>query len=301
MLVGTTLRDSGRRVQSMIQQRTIIALFTLLVTLSSAIYFVAEAETGESTPDPLAVESIFGGDTCAPPCFLDMTPGISTAADIEIILDEHPNIARWGISEIGTVIDEHTGLLIEGEYGMLGEDFTDGGSPVYAQLLIENGVLTLIVVRQFYNNDFIVLSDTLAALGEPTQVRLTPGPENTPFLDLLYLDQLMVVTLEADPDTCNVNALGTAFRVTEARYYSPQEAANPVPSGLSGEEQPKLIAYRRLGHQKYIPDDTWQDWLAGRVEMDCVNAWELLPSEEVLPAFNEIFEVNPTVVATSEG
>jgi hypothetical protein len=145
-----------------------------------------------------------------------------------------------------------------------------------------------------------MLADTLSALGEPTQVRLTPGPENTPFLDLLYLDHLMVVTLEADPDSCNVNALGSAFRVIEARYYSPQEAANPVPSGLLGEEQPKLIAYRRLGHQKYIPDATWQDWLAGRVDMDCIDAWELLPSEEILPAFNEVFEITPTVVATSE-
>jgi len=265
--------------------------------------------TQETTPEPTeqTPHSIFSNDTCAPPCWFGLIPGVSTAADALVVLENEeyfikPDEHRAEFSD--GEIDSETGCLVDGQYNF---DMSLFDLPfsynyfAYSHVYVQMGIVDEIMVRM---NEFVTLREALAALGTPDQVRLEFALWSY-YIEFIYLEPRLRVTLTYDhgaarrsdcylPDTLD------DMWVHIIIYYSPESAIELKNVRVSDSltlQQPALTAYGDGGADRYVPPETWESWLRGEVNMSCADAWEALPEEMVLP---EIPVETPTATVTPE-
>jgi hypothetical protein len=248
-------------------------------------------QQGTETPESLTVNqwSILVEDTCNPPCMFGMTPGQTTAAEIEAILASLDAVNLWIRSENPTdVIDAATGYIINGSYAFsLRKSDADPGLAPVVRLILEDSILR--EIRLDPQSRRINLMQVLEVLSQPNQARLLIGPYNTPFLNLVYLEPPMRLMLQSHPVDCVTSNIESSFQVIEMNYYS-EEAAMQLVRGRwggqwlarRGELQPQILAYETLTLEKFIPPEIWQAWLDGEVEVSCGEAWGQLDDDAVL-------------------
>jgi hypothetical protein len=251
----------------------------------------SEEETPTTTPVPM--ESIFPGDTCAPPCWFGITPGKTTAEEARTILPTIKNIGsiEFGDSGIATTKPQ-TGLPPDDIYSFyLGpwERPDTIGIPAN-QMYIKDGIVYKIV---FQPGTFVLLSEVLEKLGKPDSVRLFGHPYFF-WIHLIYLDAGLEVLLVFFPESgCRIEDAANAFWVDIITYHSAESAIEPlVVPGLEETPQPALTAY--LLDERDVSESVFQSWLNGDVKETCLEAWKSLPKEVVYPTLSPTSEPTGT-------
>ena len=287
-------------------RRIVIILLGIAVGLIPSVGLAQEATPEPTEPSP---HSIFSNDTCAPPCWFGLIPGVSTAADALVVLENEeyfikPDEHRAEFSD--GEIDSETGYLVDGQYNF---DMSLFDLPfsynyfAYSHVYVQMGTVDEIMVRM---NEFVTLREALAALGTPDQVRLEFALWSY-YIEFIYLEPRLRITLTYDhgaarrsdcylPDTLD------NMWVDIIIYYSPESAIELRDVWISDTltiQQPALTAYGPGNSVRYVPQETWESWLLGEVSMSCEDAWFSLPEEMILPEI-PVGAATPTATATPE-
>jgi len=223
------------------------------------------------------MQSPFEGDTCAPPCWFGITPGVSTAADVETALDEQADDFHWSRTErSNNQFDPITGLITTGEYAI---GWKNNNYLVYripTIISIKSGVVTTISATL---NQDIRINKVLKILGTPDDIRMTPieGPKF--IINFIYISPPLELRFVEKYDglDCTIETVPLHFQLAIMYYLTPAYAYEAGES----EKQPNLL--RISEGEKQVPVNIWQDWLDGKVEGDCGDAWYELPETFTFP------------------
>lgn len=247
------------------------------------------AGTAQSqTATPIPIRSIFPYDTCAPPCWMGLIPGESTAHDVDTMLEQNQDIiipkdVSTSIHYLPTgelAIDSTTGETLLGTYYFhLGEPYFDQMG-ISNRIEIEDGKVHAILIHP---DQRISLEENLEDLGDPDIVRmmLFSFGNGTTWMDLIYLEPRLRVGLSQDGDDCTVATLREGMAVSRVFYLSPNAAAE-LGRFKYDVDQPRLLEYLHL-EERDVPLDTWQSWLKGEVDQSCAEAWAQLSPPEITP------------------
>lgn len=115
-------------------------------------------------------------------------------------------------------------------------------------------------------NEYITLEQALDVLRQPDIIRFIIGPHGIPYVDLVYTEPRLEVTLRADRNQCTVQNIGEVFWVTDIDYYSPN----------AFEELGVLESKQEIGIYD-VPSETWDAWWSGAVDMACYEAEQQCP------------------------
>jgi hypothetical protein len=270
--------------------RTIHILFLLLLGI---IVPSAHIHSQETTPEPpnQEIQSIFSEDTCAPPCWFDITPGESTSADVAELLARICPIPIVGHEFEQGTLDPETGYVIDGEY-QFNFCYREDGRDNYdymryipsSSIPIHNGKIDSI---RLFMHQYYTAPEALTAFGQPDQVRFHWGYGYI-IIDFIYLElRLRVISefvgwLDEERD-CNVAKIEEYFVIHELTYFSPEAAIAPGHTTRQDIEtpQPALIVYQKV--DRYVPPEVWEAWINDEVDMDCIDAWRGLSTEMILP------------------
>ncbi|MFN8373843.1 MAG: hypothetical protein U0694_13330 [Anaerolineae bacterium] len=236
------------------------------------------------TPQPFAVRSIFANDTCAPPCWFGLTPGVSTAEDAALLLEAHP---EWFIGpdwrglrpETSGRVNRETGYVIDGNYNFnlaIEWQRPATGYEGYSRIIIEDNYVDRlrIVVREY-----VTLAQALDALGNPDIVRFTSPESDHMRLTLIYSDlrlRILLISIDKE-DNCSLANLGQDFWADELYYYSPHAAEEPAMLPFIDAQQPALFAYET--YDRDVSLDIWESWISGEVGLSCEEAYMQLPKK----------------------
>lgn len=251
----------------------------------------------EVTQTPTVPYSIFADDTCAPPCWMGLIPGESTAADVEAMLaenqdlidPEHVSMSLARLESGEFAIDPNTGEVIRATYNFnITVPYFDTMGTT-SRVLIREGIVYKIVIHA---HERITLTEVLESFSEPEIVRMGVFHTLLPDLLFVYLDTRIRVKLKLDNTDCNVATLQDEMIVSSVSYFSPDAAIELERYEPNGVEQPALIYLH--SNDRDVPLDLWQSWLDGEVDMSCEEAWELLPEPEITPVVEMTAEPEST-------
>ena len=244
---------------------------------------------GTSAQEPSVSSSIFSYDTCAPPCWLGIIPGVSTSFDVDLVLAQRPDIIdletiNKSASQLFNskfAIDEDTGKIQSGVY------FFDVLTPpsnilagIRSRIEIRKGVVDLIFILGTEEYD-IQLSNALEHLGMPDQVRIAYFDYNNQVsFYFIYLDSQLRINLDQTIEQCDITNLPDSFSVNSILYHSERSAQEPFQTYDYDVQQPALIRFS-FESERNIPLDIWQSWLDGEVDESCFEAWRKLSPPQI--------------------
>lgn len=236
-----------------------------------------------------------------PPCWFGLTPGVSTAADVEALFAARPEMFTGENSFLYEPlahgdVDPVTGYLLEGEYrfGLVGSGRSDlESSGGYSQIVIQNGCVDIIDLRL---REYIPLEQGLDALGVPDRIHLwwlgAIGHERM-VMDFIYVDFYLQISFISIPNARDVLNLEQDFWVSIVDYYSPEASVMPVRRPFIDVDQPALVAYASI-YARDVSLSTFEAWLSDEHDMTCIEAWHSLPEEVILPTLAPTLTVAPT-------
>jgi hypothetical protein len=233
------------------------------------------------TLTPFVMQSLFAGDTCAPPCWFGLTAGVNTSCDVAEFLEAHPDIE---IDENETVVDSinpETGCVTEGRYTFRLPSWEQGIDDSYID--VKHGIIDLILVDV---NENISPRQMITAFGLPDQVRLS-NDYGAFVLRFIYLPFNLVVSMRASRFVCDITSQEEDFHVANLTYFSPR-AAMEATSLSENPSLPRILRWHG-GEERAVPLEVWEAWMNGAVVADCDTAWESLPIGVIVP------ELMPTV------
>jgi hypothetical protein len=223
-------------------------------------------------------------------------PGKTTAEEIEARLPKIDVISFPTREQHRKVInvDPRTGLLLDGIYFFnLGAWERPDVDNFANTIHIKDGMVYRLEIQP---NQFISLSEALGKLGQPDSIRLFGHPYFFWF-HLIYLTERLEVWLVfykyAESD-CHIEDAGSVFWVDSITYHSAESALEPFIDPFPEEEipQPDLEAY--MTDERDVSEAVFQSWLNGDVKETCVEAWESLPKDVVLPTLSPTIEPEAT-------
>lgn len=235
-----------------------------------------QTPTFSPTPPSTSVHSLFKDDTCAPPCWFGLIPGVSTASDILAMFEANRDLFYVNASlnyDTGTITEDFDALAKGDDVSFAWRQGWNGitfGGDSYIPMI--NGILSQMHIKM---NDVVSLGETLTALGKPNYI----GVELSLYVDLLiltYSDSSVVVHLESLPDECKVNTMLDNYVVGYVDYYLPSEFAT-----FENSAKDNFVE---------VPEKVWNSWLSGAVTDKC---------EEAITALKEIERMRtPTTMPT---
>jgi hypothetical protein len=245
-------------------------------------------------PTPQPIRSIFDYDTCAPPCWMGLIPGISTSAEVEEVLNnlESP-FNGWTSNYYNNVIDAESGVIVDGAYYFFPERYSQSATD--SLISITNGIVDAIFILP---PERIHPQQVVEALGLPDDVQLIRA--QLYYLELAYTNELIRVRFIAR--NCSLNSLNEDFVVDLALYFSPEKAIELVETDFG--MQPQILAYHfssELGRQ--VPIELFQSWLDGEGQGFCdmaVDELSPVPQLPPLPSMlNSAITVEPQATSTA--
>lgn len=273
-------------------QKLFIRLWMLVLAFCS-LGLPLNTSFGQETPVPTSqIQSLFTGDSCAPPCWFGITPGLTTAEEMETLFSHYSEtILVSGRTSEFNEFNPTTGYLENGEYAIyyiniaetdridLRRVFINGG------ISLQHGIVTGFKVLPVRT---IMLGELIDKLGQPDIIYLTMYQGGILEMDATFWEvQVRVRLLDLQFWTgqpCSIEDIRDGFYVDNLEYFSQEEAS--FPATRSG-RYPDVRIYPALAtpvsYARIIPNETWQAWLAGSVESDCYRAYEQLPLPEDFP------------------
>ncbi len=228
--------NSPRRTIMLSAKRTYFIFVLLMGVLVMAVLptrLHAQLEP-TPTPTPFVVRSIFANDTCAPPCWFGLTPGVSTYQEVSAFFEnpiDEPSVSFGLWVMYGTVDGQRR--ITNGNYRFSFR--TPIGRPNNVDA--PNGILT-VRNRILYSIDVwmfpvVPLERVLAALGNPGEVRFERGEPYRPNLHFVYPEFNMRVILTSEWEECDLTEIENVFLVDVVIYYSPEAALDiAIPSPI---------------------------------------------------------------------
>jgi hypothetical protein len=212
--------------------------------------------------EPRVPRSLFAEDSCAPPCWMGLTPGESTSQDVAYIIQNTKAIFREWIAYDDSIFNEQTGLIVSGGYRsewiLLNRDDVAvlyGGASFFVRDGMVEGVRVL-------PNQTILLHDVQMRLGTPDFVLINWHEVTGSNLYLIYYDLRIHIYLDSTRH-CNVERMSNNFWVSELEYYSPASIQ---------QVQAHIIQYGGT----VVPIELWQRWVSGEETRSCQTVWNEL-------------------------
>lgn len=205
--------------------------------------------------EPDAPRSLFEGDTCAPPCWMGLTPGESTAEDVEEFIQTPNAIFREWRMHPDSIFDEQTGLMLSGTYSTRWlfherDDAYIGLSDM--DIYIADGIVSTI---EFNPNRTILLRKVLEKLGTPDFVLINSNDVFPSDLEFVYLEPNVYIGFLSSRH-CSVRRMSNNFWARRIVYGTSSTIQRPT--------------YWEIP----IPMETWQSWLNGDVQRSCRSEWQ---------------------------
>jgi hypothetical protein len=198
-------------------------------------------------------QSIFEQDSCAPPCWFGLTPGVSSTDEVIALLQDgeiFSSDARiWGRTPEPLVLIEEGSYLFYWRHSLT----------VNHQINVENGVVTLISATV---DRSVPLRRILERMQLPSFVRFDQV-FHVWLIHLFYPDAGVVVMLEVQREICEMNSFLEDTTALQAIYYPVSEYQDFI------QQHPHNLWFE-------VPTETWTQWLSGETEGSC---------EEVMSAF----------------
>jgi hypothetical protein len=216
---------------------------------------------------------LFAEDICAPPCWFGLTPGESTAQEVEAFVQQFGGLF-YRFEEVGrSTYDLETGYMVDGAFSFFWNDFEPRAIQLPSFVEIQHGVVSSLSIDM---NRWVYLEDALDTLGPPESVVLPqPNAGNYDLLRLSYPELRLRITFYLDNtvEACNTTTFGETFWIISVKFYDTPDI-------------PIIEEYT----DRLVPFETWQTWLSGEVDISCIEAWKQLPRTIA----------NPTPTATPE-
>lgn len=279
----------------------VVVVFCLFVVLVLPPNTATNNSTLLATATPRIGERfLFTDNTCEPPCWYGITPGVSTSEDVANFIEMELNN---GGPELNSEIDPQTGLVINGAYSFfIGPDydeFREYRVALYSFITIEGSIVKLINI---WSNRIITLREVIDAWGIPDIIYLTD--EQVSSVDLIYTDRLAKIGLEHFPkyEPSSSDSCVDVYWVDFVRFFSPEAAYEPVQipdSGSqvndhdTGEPQPVLLAAGTL-FQSYVISPETLALLDDDSETRCAALRENLVEATAVPMPAELPEITET-------
>lgn len=267
--------------------------FALVFLLLTAGVVWSQSDT---TPTPQPLQSIFDYDTCAPPCWMGLIPGVSTIEDVENLLEAYPDLfpIESRDTTVGRIpsgerdIDPDIGRINTAYISFdIGEVRPDDF--FISRVEIREGVVSVMVILNYETLD---LASVFNSYGMPDTVRLVDSATDLVHLLLIYEDIPLRVNLHYPSSNCTIRAMIDGALVDSIIYYSLAGAMRLTTYDYDI-PQHDLTGYRLLS-ERDVSMDVWQAWLNGDVDMSCEEAWVQLPAPEITPAVEVTVEAQAT-------
>jgi hypothetical protein len=259
----------------------------LLILLAASLPQPGRTLAAQVTAEPQ--KSLFTDDMCSAPCWFGLTPGISTSADVEALLQDRADLMKSGPAwNERNEFDELTGLVVDGYYNIEFQTYKrlDGGRlPVYIR--IQKGVVQSIESTM---NEFISLRETVNSLGFPDEVVFT-NSGHALTMTLYYPERfLKVVVISAayflshgpgwGEEICPTSSLGESLWVQTVSYYKTASDAHPTTQRSSFES----ISYSANGDSGgVVPPELWQPWFEQGITVPCESAIRMIGGYSFTP------------------
>jgi hypothetical protein len=250
---------SGVHKKRAIVMKQLQGIVLALACLGLVVLLVTFAILGSLIVNPSENEhrSLFIEDSCDPPCWMGITPGVSTAEDVERIFNNLEQIIRWDHNFPSNVINTQTGLVQDGQVNFYWRNYdAQGFGQTNSTVTIHAGIVS--GIRVFINRR-IELDTVFYLMGQPDVIQL--GSYTMATLDLIYMEPPMQIHFYAE-DTCTVDRLATSFWVFDITYYSVEVAKSMFERGVYLSTQ-----------ERNVPLETWQAWLNREEGYGCLEAY----------------------------
>ena len=256
----------------------------LVLILSLTVTVIAQDET-----QPFQMQSIFTGDTCAPPCWFGITPEVSTDEDVQAFIEAHEDIlspdyyyccpnphepllhgerdANGYLANGGYIFNfqyEGVSRVPFAEYSVL-------DSPGNTYIHILDGYVNSISLEVY---EHIRIDRVLEQMGQPDMIFFQHHPFGAFYeLKFIYLDELINITFssvheERQNIICDWGEWRNHFWVNYVAYFSHYAAFNQnTNSGLIALFGDDLSRYSR------VPWDMFRSWLDADI-LNCAEAEE---------------------------
>jgi hypothetical protein len=247
------------------------------------------------------VPSFFEGDTCTPPCWFGLTPGVSTSHAAEELLLNHELVELpYGYPEfMNGEIDSEINSITDGWYEFnIGPFEVPSTIQTFSRIVIRDSLVYRIRIDV---REYITMEEVLNVIGAPDQIRLIidRGPQTftTGYasfqLQFIYVDQLLrlVFLTDLEPTSlvyCDANTLQHEFWLSGARYFSPESALDEELSHPN-DPQASLTFYDNTDI-RYLPMERWVAWINGTESVPCEEAWDTLSTERIFPDLSDFEE-----------
>lgn len=244
--------------------RHLVIWFMFMLALCGLLLSFPPINLLEPTPETTIAEqpvrSLFADDTCAPPCWFGLTPGVSTSRDVIAMFEANVDLlyAEGGLSN--NVYEPNTEYLIEGGYSF----YWRSGSGIDNFIAIEEGIVSYMLIE---GNTLRSLDDVLETLGSANTVKVARSLYVT-YVVLFYSDLRVVITLSADLENCSMSNLLSDYILSDrVLYYKPNSLE-------------ELDPYQRFLD---VPAAIWGEWLTGGASGSCEDAIATLAAASITP------------------
>jgi hypothetical protein len=256
----------------------------IVLLLSLTITAIAQDET-----QPFQMQSIFTGDTCAPPCWFGITPEISTDEDVQAFIEAYEDMLTpdnyyccWNAHEplllgeraANGYLDEGTYIFkfrYEGVNMVPFARYSTLDSPGNTYINILNGHVNSIWLEVY---EHLRIDRVLEQMGQPDMIFFQKNQFGAFYeLKFIYLDELINITFtsvheERQNITCDWGQWRDHFWVNRVTYFSHDAAFNQnTDSGLI-----RLFG-DSLSRNARVPWDMFQSWLNADI-LTCAEARE---------------------------
>jgi hypothetical protein len=224
--------------------------FMLRMLCITSVAFVFSTSIGLTQ-----IGSVFAEDTCAPPCWMGLIPGESTALDaVQLIRDiAYDHESYSSIFEQHGAVDEKTQLLTNGIYQF--NVFPREASNSYVEIQIRQSLVYSIYIRPTVHgyrltpqpDEYIALGYTLNQLGQSALIDYaSPLYFWSDFerFTFIYLESRLRVEFYSPEGGCYTETIDD-MKIYSITYYSP-EAAEVRSSYVGSDElQPNLFCLQQ--------------------------------------------------------
>ncbi len=240
-----------------------ILFITIILTLASTIPVASQSAMQPiPTATPFPVRSLFAEDSCSPPCWFGLTPGISTGADVQqFVQSMDTDVFDRVILDPDSTLDPETGAVVFGNYSIRWH-FEAGVERIYRHIIV--WIFDDLVERiSVGTGRRIYLDELLNALGQSDYIAFNRGVYGQFHFYLEYFDPRLSILMESVPlyYDCSVSNIWETYQVERIVYYPP------------------LKESVFLGSSRHVPPETWQAWLNGEETANCYEAWEALEEQ----------------------
>jgi hypothetical protein len=209
--------------------------------------------------EPDQPRSLFDEDTCAPPCWMGLTTGDSTAEDVSDMIQTTSAIFRGWESGDTSLFDEQTGRIVSGGYSSRWV-FNNRDDVAYyynqANFAVRDGIVGVILIIP---NRTILLHEVLRRLGTPNEVSMSWHEVSGSSLTFDYYDLRLHISLNSIRQ-CYMDRMSNNFYVSQIDY-NPPSSFHQFSSTFSRD----------------VPIEVWQQWVNGEETRSCSTAWYELP------------------------